>query len=55
MAAILPILTKGRSPLIGLLALGMGGSFFGGGGTTSADSTSNWLLPAIVLPALAKG
>jgi hypothetical protein len=54
MAAILPIISKGN-PLVGLLAIGMGGSLFGGsGGSSTGDSNSNWLLPAILLPALAK-
>ncbi len=55
MAAILPIVAK-NNPIVGLLALGMGGgSFLGGGGSATAGDTSSWLLPAIVLPALAKG
>lgn len=54
MAAILPIVA-GKNPMVGLLALGMGGGGLMGGGSGAPGDTSSWLLPAIVLPALAKG
>src|SRR5260370_30873047 len=49
LAVILPLL--GGNPLIRLLALG-GGSFLGGGGSGSGDSTGNLLILALAFGAL---